>query len=193
MPESPVPVWRHPAVLALAITAAVLVTAVLFSGGDSGKDTLGSSSTPTASPTPSPTPVVTGCPAGPATTDLKKKPAPVLPAGTTSPAETTFTDVVVGKGKEAKAGSAVSVKYVGVLFDSCREFDSSWSRGASETLPFTIGSGVIPGFSTGATGMRVGGRRQVVIPSAEGYGPEGGGPIPPNATLIFLIDLVSVR
>ena len=165
-------------VLALALTSTLTACS-----GDNGNDAVGQA-TPTAGSS--------SCPSGPATTDLTKKPAAVLPEGSTAPADTAFTDVVVGKGAEAKEGSAVTVKYLGVLFDTCVEFDSSWSRGVGETLPFTIGSGVIPGFSKGATGMRVGGRRQVVIPSQDGYGARGSGQIPPNATLIFVIDLVTV-
>jgi peptidylprolyl isomerase len=175
----------------LVLPALLIAGALSACGGNDNKDNLGQAS-PTPTPSASPTPAVSACPTGPATKDLTKKPAAVLPAGSTPPASTTVTDVVVGKGKTAKAGSHVAVKYVGVLFDTCKEFDSSWSRSPKETLPFTIGSGVIPGFSKGTTGMRVGGRRQVVIPAEDGYGAQGGGPIPPNATLIFVIDLVSV-
>jgi hypothetical protein len=168
-------------VLALALTGALTACS-----GDNGKDTVGQSS-------PTPTPVTSSCPAGDPTTDLTKRPTVVLPAGSTAPATTTFTDVVVGKGAEAKVGSQVAVKYLGVLFDTCKGFDASWNRGAADTLPFQIGGGVIPGFSKGATGMHVGGRRQVVIPAADGYGEAGSPPvIPPGATLIFVIDLVSV-
>ena len=99
--------------------------------------------------------------------------------------------LVVGTGATAKAGSQVTVKYVGVLFSTGKEFDSSWSRGECETLPFTVGQGVINGFTIGVTGMKVGGRREVTIPPKDGYGAQGVGPIPPNATLIFVIDLVS--
>jgi peptidylprolyl isomerase len=142
---------------------------------------------------PTPTPVATSkCPNGPATADLAKKPTVTLPAGSTAPAATTSTDVVVGTGDTAKVGSPVQVKYLGVLFDTCEEFDSSWSRGSKDTLSFTVGGGVIPGFSTGVEGMRVGGRRQVVIPAKDGYGDQGTGPIPPGATLVFVLDLVKV-
>lgn len=175
----------------LVLPALLIAGALSACSGNDSKDNLGQSS---PSPSASPTPATSACPAGPATKDLKSKPAVVLPAGSTPPASTTFTDVVVGKGKLAKPGSHVAVKYVGVLFDTCKEFDSSWSRGANQTLPFTVGThGVIPGFEKGTAGMRVGGRRQVVIPPAEGYGAAGSPPaIPPNATLIFVVDLVSV-
>jgi FKBP-type peptidyl-prolyl cis-trans isomerase len=172
---------NKPLLLALALTFAVSGC-----GGDNGKKSV-SESTPTPSATPQ------GCPSGPATTDLTKKPSATVPVGAKAPTTTTFTDVVVGKGAEAKAGSHVAVKYVGVLYDTCQEFDASWNRGADNTLPFQIGGGVIPGFSKGTTGMRVGGRRQVIIPAADGYGDQGSPPvIPGGATLIFVIDLVQV-
>ncbi|HUR51516.1 MAG TPA: FKBP-type peptidyl-prolyl cis-trans isomerase [Mycobacteriales bacterium] len=171
------------------LPALALALALAGCSGDNGKDSVGQ-----ASPTPSitPAPTASGCPTGAPTTDLTKKPVVVMPDAAAPPATTTSTDVVVGKGAEAMNGSAVAVKYVGVLFDSCQEFDSSWKTSPQQTLPFTVGGGVIPGFSKGVTGMHVGGRRQVVIPASEGYGPGGSGPIPPNATLIFVIDLVSV-
>lgn len=170
----------------------VLATTLSACGGsDMGTSTL-SQPTPTPTPTSTAAVVTSTCKAGPAATDLTKKPVAAVPAGETAPAETAFTDVVVGTGKEAVASSDVEVKYVGVLFETCTEFDSSWSRGADETLPFRIGGGVIPGFSKGVTGMKVGGRRQVVIPPQDGYGEQGTGPIPGGATLIFLIDLVKV-
>lgn len=133
-----------------------------------------------------------GCtPSGSGTTDLATKPVVEVPK-TPAPTESTVIEVVCGTGTEVKAGSQVKVKYVGVLYADGKEFDSSWSRSSTDTLPFTIGSGVITGFSVGATGMKVGGRREVIIPAKNGYGAQGGGPIPPNATLIFVIDLVEV-
>lgn len=172
---------------ALALGLVLAGTLTACSGNDNS-----ALSQPTPTPSPTPTAAMSTCPATPTTSDLTKKPAPALPARSSAPAETAFTDVVVGTGTEAKAGSDVAVKYVGVLFDTCQEFDSSWSRGPAETLPFRVGAGVIPGFSKGVTGMKVGGRRQVVIPAKDGYGDQGSGPIPGGATLIFLIDLVSV-
>ena len=133
-----------------------------------------------------------GCsPAGKGTTDLKTKPVPAY-LKDPEPSETTVHDIVCGSGEAAKEGSKVEVKYVGVLFADGKEFDSSWSRGATETLPFTVGGGVIEGFSKAALGMKVGGRREVVIPSKDGYGAQGTGPIPGGATLDFLIDLVRI-
>ena len=125
-------------------------------------------------------------------TDLAVKPeAPCYSAA--APTDLVVSDVVVGTGAEAVAGTDTAVKYVGAFYEESEEFDSSWERGDDETLPVTVGAGrVIPGFDQGIEGMKVGGRRMVTIPSELGYGPSGQGPIPGGATLIFLIDLVSV-
>ncbi len=125
-------------------------------------------------------------------TDLTQAPA-VPPSATPPPTELEVSDVVVGDGAEAVEGSTVALKYVGAFYETGEEFDSSWSRGAEETLPVTVGQGrVIPGFEEAIRGMQVGGRRMVTIPSDLGYGPAGQGPIPGDATLVFVLDLVSV-
>lgn len=101
-------------------------------------------------------------------------------------------DSVLGKGKEVKAGDTVTVNYKGTL-ENGKQFDSSYDRGQ----PFTvqIGAGqVIKGWDEGIPGMRVGGKRRLIIPSELGYGTQGaGGIIPPNATLIFEIELLSIK
>jgi FKBP-type peptidyl-prolyl cis-trans isomerase len=125
--------------------------------------------------------------------DLSVKPE-VPAADQPPPCGLVTADVVVGSGVEATVGTQALVKYVGAFYESGEEFDSSWSRGADETLPVKLGGMmVIPGFDQGIAGMKVGGRRYVVIPPELGYGPEGQGPIPPNATLVFVIDLVEVN
>ena len=103
-----------------------------------------------------------------------------------------YKDVLVGSGKEATAGSQVHVHYTGELTDG-RQFDSSRDRG--EPLDFRLGVGqVIAGWDEGVQGMKVGGRRILVIPPELGYGARGaGGVIPPNATLVFDVELVDVR
>jgi peptidylprolyl isomerase len=108
------------------------------------------------------------------------------------PADLVVTDVTVGDGAEATAGSTVSVHYVGVAHSSGEEFDASYNRGAP--LDFRLGVGqVIEGWDTGVQGMRVGGRRQLVIPPHLGYGDRGaGGVIKPGETLIFVVDLLGV-
>ncbi len=126
-------------------------------------------------------------------TDLSVAPkAP--PSDAPPPCGLVISDVVVGTGPEAVAGSTVAVKYVGAFYETGEEFDSSWNRGPDETLPVTLGAGqVIPGFERAITGMNVGGRRLVTIPSDLAYGPQGQGPIPGGATLTFILDLVQVR
>jgi len=109
------------------------------------------------------------------------------------PATLTITDEIVGEGPEAAAGNTVTAHYVGVAFSSGEEFDASWNRG--EPLKFRLGVGqVIAGWDQGIAGMRVGGRRRLVIPPEMAYGPRGaGGAIGPNETLIFVVDLVDAR
>ena len=110
------------------------------------------------------------------------------------PTELVVEDVVVGDGAEAEVGSTVAGKYVGAFYETGEEFDSSWSRGADETLPVTLGEGrVIPGFEQAVYGMQEGGRRIVTIPSDLAYGPQGRPPvIPGDSTLVFVMDLVEV-
>jgi peptidylprolyl isomerase len=109
------------------------------------------------------------------------------------PTQLEITDVTVGSGAEARGGSTVSVHYVGVAHSSGEEFDASWNRG--QELEFQLGAGqVISGWDQGVTGMREGGRRKLVIPPALAYGDRGAGNvIKPGETLIFVVDLVSVR
>jgi len=108
------------------------------------------------------------------------------------PADLVVTDVSVGEGAEATPGSTVSVHYVGVAHSSGEEFDASYNRGAP--LQFRLGVGqVIEGWDAGVQGMKVGGRRQLVIPPHLGYGDRGaGGVIKPGETLIFVVDLLGV-
>lgn len=108
------------------------------------------------------------------------------------PADLQVTDEVVGDGAEATAGSTVSCHYVGVAFSTGEEFDASWNRG--QPLDFRLGVGqVIAGWDQGIAGMKVGGRRRLVIPAHLAYGDRGaGGAIAPGETLIFVVDLVKV-
>ena len=124
-------------------------------------------------------------------TNLDEKPAIAQPSGK-PPAELETDDVVKGKGATAKKGDNVSVQYVGVNFSNGAEFDASWNRG--EPFEFTLGAGqVIPGWDEGVAGMKEGGRRKLVIPPDMGYGEAGSPPtIPPNETLVFVVDLVKV-
>ena len=109
------------------------------------------------------------------------------------PFELGIEDLRVGDGDEAKQGAKVSVHYVGVSFSSGEEFDASLNRGS--TFQFPLGAGrVIAGWDRGVAGMKVGGRRRLVIPPHLGYGDRGaGGAIKPGETLIFVVDLVGVH
>ena len=112
---------------------------------------------------------------------------------TPPPTDLEVTDVTTGDGDEAVAGKTVKVHYVGVAHSTGEEFDASYTRG--EPLSFRLGSGqVISGWDQGVQGMKVGGRRKLVIPPDLGYGDRGaGGAIKPGETLIFVVDLVEVR
>ena len=113
--------------------------------------------------------------------------------GAEPPADLVITDVTEGDGVEATSGSTVSVHYVGVAHSTGEEFDASYNRGTP--LQFRLGIGqVIQGWDQGVEGMKVGGRRQLVIPPHLGYGDRGaGGVIKPGETLIFVVDLLEVR
>jgi peptidylprolyl isomerase len=108
------------------------------------------------------------------------------------PAELQITDIWEGNGGEAKPGDNVKVHYVGVAYSTGEEFDASWNRG--DPLPFRLGAGqVIAGWDQGVQGMKVGGRRQLIIPPDLAYGDRGAGAsIAPGETLIFVCDLVSI-
>jgi peptidylprolyl isomerase len=118
------------------------------------------------------------------------KPEVDFPGGE-PPADLEITDIWEGEGKVAGPGDTVRVHYVGVAFSTGEEFDASWNRG--EPLEFRLGIGqVIAGWDQGVQGMKVGGRRQLVIPPGLAYGNRGAGNmIRPGETLIFICDLVS--
>lgn len=122
--------------------------------------------------------------------------APAKPATPAAP-QVQKIDTVVGKGKEAAAGKTVTVHYTGWLYSPKSpqghgpRFDSS---AGSEPFTFPLGMGaVIPGWDQGVAGMKVGGKRTLIIPAVLGYGARGAGPIPPNANLIFDVELLDVK
>jgi FKBP-type peptidyl-prolyl cis-trans isomerase len=172
----------------LVLTVSLALSVAACGDDDPAGQAAGTSS---SAPSCEDRPATTEAPAD-VSTDLAVAPE-VPPTDAAPPCDLQVSDVVVGTGAEAVPGSAAEVKYVGAFYGTGEEFDSSWSRGADETLPVTVGGGrVIQGFDQGIQGMKVGGRRMVVIPSDLGYGPNGQGPIPGGATLVFVIDLVSV-
>jgi peptidylprolyl isomerase len=125
------------------------------------------------------------------TTDLKKKPQIEVPDAP-PPCNLVIGDIVKGTGPGAQFGQQLTMTYVGALYSTGRQFDASWDNG--QDFPFTLGAGgVIAGWDQGMVGMQVGGRRQLIIPPALGYGDQGAGAdIPPGATLIFVVDLVKI-
>jgi peptidylprolyl isomerase len=153
-------------ILALAACAAIVVA-----GCGSSDSTTGSETTAASAPTTKPV---------------------VKPPKGAPPKKLEVKDLVEGSGEEAKSGDELTLDYVGVDYKSGKEFDSSWSR--HEPFSFTLGnSEVIPGWDQGLEGMKVGGRRELIIPPQLAYGSAGSPPaIPPNETLIFVVDLHEV-
>ena len=124
---------------------------------------------------------------------LTKKPVIKLPTGP-APKKLVIKDLVPGTGRKVVSGDPLVVRYVGELYKNGKQFDASWDR-KPNTFPVSIGLGqVIPGWDKGLIGMRVGGRRELIIPPSLGYGAAGSPPsIPANAPLVFVIDLLADR
>jgi peptidylprolyl isomerase len=169
-----------------ALLAALFATAC---GGSSKKDE--TAATPTAAAktadnqdTPG-TVTVTG--------KLGAKPTvKITPDNPQPPGKLVVKDLVTGHGKAAKKGDKVTVQYDGVLYHNNQQFDASWDHGQPFSFPLGAGQ-VIPGWDQGVAGMKVGGRRELVIPPDLGYGAQGSPPtIPANATLVFVVDLLKV-
>jgi hypothetical protein len=123
---------------------------------------------------------------------LATKPVVNVPKGP-APKSLVIKDLVKGTGKAVAPGQQITVNYVGVLYSNGKEFDSSWKRNQPFSTALTPGS-VIPGWVKGLTGARVGSRRELIIPANLAYGKAGQPPtIPPNSTLIFVIDVLGVQ
>ncbi|HEY4809422.1 MAG TPA: FKBP-type peptidyl-prolyl cis-trans isomerase [Solirubrobacteraceae bacterium] len=181
--------------------AAVLGAAVLIAGcgsGGSSTITVGNENTAdnaliksTEKTSSTSTTSTTATAKTPTTGPLSKEPKVTVPTGA-APSKLETKELITGTGAEAKDGDTVTVNYVGVLYKGGKEFDASWKR--NEPFSFTLGKGqVIAGWDQGVAGMKVGGRRELIIPSALGYGAKGSGTsIPPNAPLVFVVDLLGV-
>ena len=171
----------------LSLTLALLLGAGIAScsGDDSSSDE--SAATPAATETPAPqTGNVDEIAAG-ITKNTSKEPKIVKPKGD-PPSQLVIKDIVKGKGPKAKPSDTLTMMYTGYSWSNGEKFDASWDRG--QPFPFQLGAGmVIPGWDRGMVGMRKGGRRLLIIPPDQGYGPQGSGPIGPNETLIFAVDL----
>jgi peptidylprolyl isomerase len=122
-----------------------------------------------------------------------EKPTVEVPTDQAPSYQLELHDIEVGDGNEAVSGKVVEVHYVGVSWQTGKEFDASWNRGG--TFKFKLGKGqVIAGWDQGVQGMKVGGRRRITIPPTLAYGKRGaGGVIGPDETLVFVVDLIAVR
>jgi peptidylprolyl isomerase len=184
--------------LAGALVVVALTAAACSSGGASSSSVSaspGAAAPATAAPaTAAPASGAIGS-AGTVPAAIATKPTVTVPSG---PPPTTLVvkDLVVGTGAPAVAGETVRVQYVGVSFATGQQFDASWDDGPGGTpqpFSFQLGAGqVIKGWDEGVAGMRVGGRRELIVPPALAYGDQSQGPITPNETLVFVVDLLSV-
>ncbi len=128
------------------------------------------------------------CKAATGVPPAKGKPEVKMPEGS-PPAKLVKTDLEVGTGATVKLGDSITVQYVGISCSTGKQFDASWDAGQPAEFQLAEG-GLIKGWTEGIPGMKVGGRRQLVIPPALAYGAEGREGIAPNETLVFVIDLV---
>jgi len=159
-------------------------------GGGLTVETATTPATPTSTAT---TPTSTATPT-PSSGPLSREPTVNIPSGP-PPSRLVTKDLITGTGATARKGSQVTVNYVGKLYSNGHIFDSSWKDTPGHGFgPFQLGAGaVIKGWDQGLVGMRVGGRRELVIPPSLAYGTRGQPPtIPRNATLVFVVDLLKV-
>jgi peptidylprolyl isomerase len=166
-----------------AATVVAAVVLALLGGGGCGDDSDESGASEPASAQAA---------QSPAEAAKRGKPKVEVPNGA-PPAKLRVRDLIEGSGRAAKAGDEVTVQYVGVGYDSGKEFDASWDR--NEPFSFQLGGGmVIPGWDQGIEGMKVGGQRELVIPPQLAYGAAGAPPaIGPNETLVFVVDLLEAN
>jgi peptidylprolyl isomerase len=183
-----------------AFMAAALIAGCGSSGGSSTitvgnensadnsiiKESSSSSSSTTSTPSSTTAAVKT-----PTSGPLSTEPKVTVPTGP-APAKLETKELIKGTGAEAKAGDKITVNYVGVLYKGGKEFNASWET--KEPFSFTVGEGqVIKGWDQGIPGMKVGGRRELIIPAELAYGAAGSGSkIPPNSPLVFVVDLLAV-
>jgi peptidylprolyl isomerase len=176
----------------LSLTLALVLSAGVAACGEDDEPASGGSGAESAESTPEPAPAaadVDGLAEG-ISKETDAKPEVPAPEGD-PPTELVVKDIKVGKGPAAKPGDTLTMQYVGTSWSNGQQFDASWDAG--QPFPFQLGAGmVIPGWDEGMVGMKKGGRRLLVIPPDMGYGPSGSGPIGPNETLIFVVDLVEI-
>ncbi len=163
---------------------------VMLAPGQGATNTTVATAPATTTTTPTTTTVTVTTPtSGPlATEPVIKKPT------TAAPKTLIIKDLITGTGATAEQGDTVYVNYVGALFNNAKVFDASWKDTPGKAISFPLTSGsVISGWVKGLQGMKVGGRRELIIPPSDGYGKAGSPPtIPANSTLIFIVDLLKV-
>ena len=158
------------AVVAVVVIALLVLVSALGGDDDGGEETEDAAAT--------------------TTTTAPEKPEVTIPE-TPPPTELQSTDITVGEGEEAQTGDTLTVHYVGKVYASGEEFESSYEGDPTEVQ--LVSPGIIEGWAQGLVGVREGGRRQLVIPPDLGYGVQGSPPaIPPNETLVFVIDLKKI-
>lgn len=169
----------------LALTAAAVAALTLSA--------CGSSAAPGVEQAPSGGAIQASVPTTPKVPpQLAKKPVITVPT-TPAPTSLVVKDLIPGTGKTAAPGATITVNYVGDLYSNGQEFDSSWKRNMPFTTALKSGvGGVIEGWVKGIAGMKVGGRRELIIPPSLAYGKTASGSIPASSTLIFVVDLLSV-
>jgi peptidylprolyl isomerase len=185
----------------LAVIVLVIVLIVVLTTGSSPKKSASTTTTTTAPKTTTTTvagsttttvpPTIAAIPAAdlsPAGT-AGKAPTAVVPSGS-PPTQLESADLITGTGAAAKTGDSLTVQYVLATYSSRKTVQSSWT---SQPFTFTLGQGVIQGWDQGVVGMKVGGRRELIVPPSLGYGSSAQGPgIAANDTLVFIIDLVKI-
>jgi peptidylprolyl isomerase len=192
---NPSPSIIRRSILAVAALGAAVVIAGCGSGGSStitvGNENTADNALIKAGEKASSSPTATTTAKTPTSGPLSKEPKVTPPSGP-APAKLETKELIAGTGAEAKAGDTVTVNYVGVLYKGGKEFNASWET--KEPFTFVLGKGqVIKGWDQGIPGMKVGGRRELIIPAALAYGATGSPPkIPANAPLVFVVDLLSV-
>jgi peptidylprolyl isomerase len=184
-----------------AISLIIALAACLSACGSSSSTAAGVQPAPSAGATADSTTATTTASSAASTTAtststtplpaaLKTKPPVVVPTGP-APKKLVIRDLIKGTGPVATAASTVSVQYVGVLYKGGKQFDASWNDGSGQPVSFPL-SGVIQGWQQGIPGMRVGGRRELIIPPSLAYKNQAQAKIPANSTLVFVIDLHGV-
>jgi peptidylprolyl isomerase len=187
--RGPLGSWLTLVVLALAVALAGCGSggsSTINVGNENKADNALIKKTEGSATTPAKKPSTTASVKTPTSGPLSKEPKVKPPSGP-APKKLEIKDLITGTGPAAKAGASVTVNYVGVLFKGGKVFDASWKRGEPSTFSL---SGVIPGWTKGIPGMKVGGRRELIIPPKLAYGNQRTNSIPSNSALVFVIDLL---